>query len=142
MISPTMLKRLHNTPTSRLGDISWRIFLAILIFLSLLVCCLPFANAATYSPVGSNGTPTTTSCGTGNGSVVGTDAAGVITLGTVAVTACTLSFSATLSYTPVCTAVTGSAASVAFITSVSTSALVLGLTVTLPGGTVYYNCTK
>lgn len=110
--------------------------------LALLIVCSTLAEAATYSPVGSNGTPTTASCGTGNGSVVGTDAAGVITLGTVAVTACTLNFSATLSAAPVCTAVTGSAASVAFITSVSTSALVLGLTVTLPGGTVYYHCTK
>jgi hypothetical protein len=111
-----------------------RLLITALLLLPLL------CSAAMYESSGSDGTPNVTTCGSGSPSVSGTDQSGVITLGTVAVTACTLNFSTTLSAAPACIVVTGSSLSVAFITSTSTSQMVLGLTVSLPSGKVYYFC--
>lgn len=98
------------------------------------------AQAALYMPVGSDGTPgTPTSCGT-SPSVTGTDMAGTITLGSGVVTACTLPFSATLSAAPKCVVTSNSLTVSASITSISTSALVIGLSATLPGGLITYFC--
>jgi hypothetical protein len=111
-----------------------RLLLTVLLLLPLL------GNAAIYSPSGSDGTPTVNTCGTASFSVTGTDQAGVITLGTVAVTACTLAFSTTLPAAPACVVSSNSSTSFAFITSTSTSIMVLGLSVSLPGGKVNYFC--
>jgi hypothetical protein len=105
---------------------------AILIFAGL-------CNAATYSLVGSTGVPNVTACGAGP-SVSGTDQAGVITTGTGLVTACTLNFSAPMSATPFCIVTSNSTSVNVGITSVNTAAMVLGMSVTLPGGKIYYVC--
>lgn len=95
--------------------------------------------------VSSNGPATNvTSCGaTPNGSVVGDDKAGVITVGGTAPTACTLNFSTVhTGCTMVCNVTDNSLTISADISSLTTSALTLGFGVGgLAGGNVYYNCT-
>lgn len=83
------------------------------------------------------GTPIVSACGTTpNGSVVGNDGYGAITMGGGAVASCTLSFSATLSAIPVC--VVTSTLAVALPVTISTTALVV--TAVLTGGKLYYHC--
>jgi hypothetical protein len=103
-----------------------------------LFAALP-SHTANYHPVHSDGTPTVATCGT-SPSVAGTDGAGVITTGSGTVTACTLNFSATLGAAPSCIVTTNSATITPAITSVSTSALVLALSLTLTSGKIYYHC--
>lgn len=97
------------------------------------------SHAANYSASTSDGTPTVATCGT-SPSVAGTDGAGVITTGSGTVTACTLNFSATLGAAPSCILATSATTITPAITSVSTSALVIGLSLTLTSGKIYYHC--
>lgn len=81
-------------------------------------------------------------CGT-NPSVAGNDTNGVITLGTgLSVTACTMNFANAFpaGSTVSCTASSNSLLSVASVSSVSTTALSLGLSISLASGKVYYHC--
>ena len=108
--------------------------------LLLALLCLPqWCAAVNYEPVGSDGTPTVASCGS-SPSVAGTDMAGVITTGGGVVTACTLNFSATLSGAPACMVTTNATTLTIGITSISSSALVVGLSLTLTSGKIYYMC--
>jgi hypothetical protein len=83
--------------------------------------------------------PWVTSCGTGPG-VTGYDSAGTITVGSGVTTACTLNFATAWGNAPTCVITTNSTAVTSDITSVTTSALALGFSATLGGGTVYYHC--
>lgn len=88
--------------------------------------------------------PSVSSCGsTPNGSVIGDDKAGVITVGGTAPTACTLTFSMVhVGCTMVCNVTDNSLTISADISSLTTSALTLGFGVGgLAGGNVYYQCT-
>ena len=87
--------------------------------------------------------PTISSCGTTpNGSVVGDDSAGVITVGGTAPTACTLTFAVVhTGCTMVCNVNDNSLTITADISSLTTSALTLGFGVGgLAGGSVWYHC--
>lgn len=90
------------------------------------------------SHVVSSGTaPSLSSCGTGSPTVVGTDMAGTITLGTGSPTACTLNFSAPYANTPVCLCGVNGVTSCNPTTSSSTSIIfTLGVTET----TINYIC--
>jgi hypothetical protein len=105
----------------------------------VLVFVAMVAVGAMYSPSGSDASPSITSCGS-SPSVAGTDNMGVITAGTGLLTACTLNFSATLPYTPVCVVSTNAVTSIIGVTTISTSAMTIGLSVSLPGGKIYYHC--
>lgn len=109
-----------------------------LIALLLFIPTICFAQA--YSPVGSMGIPTVSSCGVAGASVDGTDQSGVITLGTVLVSSCILNFSHTLEDTPNCILTSNSVTSIAVLTARTTASVTIGLTVSLPGGKVYYFC--
>jgi hypothetical protein len=111
-----------------------KIFMAILLLAFAIA-----AGAATYSLVGSNGTPSVATCGT-SPSVAGTDHAGTITTGSGTVTACTLNFSGTLAVAPACVVSSASTAVTVGITSISSSALALGISLTLPSAKIYYIC--
>lgn len=115
-----------------------------LLALALVLCAaLVFAatgQTANYSHSTSDGTPTVATCGT-SPSVAGTDGAGIITTGSGTVTACTLNFSGTLAAAPSCILSTSATTITPAITSVSTSALVIGLSLTLTSGKIYYQCT-
>lgn len=92
----------------------------------------------------SNGpSPVISSCGSGpNGSVIGDDTQGVITVGGTAPTACTLTFQTVhTGCTMVCNVTDNSLTITADITSLTTSALTLGFGVGgLAGGNVWYRC--
>ena len=104
-----------------------------------LACLTAQARAQHYSPVGSIGSPSLGACGV-SPSVTGTDAAGIITIGTGIVTSCVLNFSTTLSATPSCIVITDSLAVTASIAAVTMSALTMGLSASLPGGKLHYHC--
>lgn len=109
-------------------------------FLLVLVLLWTTAlEAAVYSTVSSDGTPTIATCGT-SPSVAGTDGSGVITTGSGTVTACTLNFSTTLPVAPACNLTLSSTTITPAITSISTTALVIGLSLTLTSGKIYYQC--
>lgn len=101
-------------------------------------------SVSTNGFVTSNGpTPTISSCGsTPNGSVVGDDWAGVITVGGTAPTACTLTFSTIhTGCTMSCNVNDNSLTISADVSSITTTALTLGFGVGgLAGGTVWYEC--
>lgn len=86
--------------------------------------------------------PTISSCGsTPNGSVVGDDNEGTITIGGTAPTACTLSFSKTWGSVPTCTITDNSTTISDDISSISATQMVLGFGVGgLAGGSVWYRC--
>ena len=86
-----------------------------------------------------SGTPTVGTCGTGSGSVSGTDTTGTITTGAAA-TSCVLNYSTTLAFTPRCFAISSTAGSM-FVTSKSTSAVTFGIGTALTG-TFDYLCVQ
>jgi hypothetical protein len=108
--------------------------------LLLVLLLLPLiCDAAVYSLAGSDGTPTVSACGT-SASVDGTDSGGIISTGTGVVLSCTLNFSATLSTVPYCVISTGASALTTGISSITASALTIGLSLTLTSGKIYYMC--
>lgn len=86
------------------------------------------------------GTPAVSSCGTNPvlSSGAGNDR-GVITIGTGVVTACTLSFSATLAAAPTCV-ISSSNSAIGLGWSTSTTALTIAMSASLAGGAVSYMC--
>lgn len=85
-------------------------------------------------------TPTVSSCGT-NPSVTGDDNDGTITVGSgVAVTACTLTFASTWGATPVCLFDADSSTIGSGPTSKSATAVTIGFSAGLGGGSVEYHC--
>lgn len=96
------------------------------------------------SHVISSGTaPTVTSCGaTPNGSVDGTDFAGVITVGGGVVTSCKLVFSAPFGNgrTPVCVVVDNSTTVSASLGTITVTDATFNTSATLGGGLLYYIC--
>lgn len=85
--------------------------------------------------------PTISSCGsTPNGSVVGTDMGGAITIGGGVVTSCVMTFSKTWGVAPDCTVTDNSTSVNPSVTSASASSITIGLSATLGGGIVYYHC--
>ena len=93
------------------------------------------------SHVSSRGfTPSVSSCGS-SPSVAGDDTAGIITTGTGAPTACTLTFAVAYTYAPVCTPNTSSTSSNASMASApSTTAVTINLSSGLTSGKIYYYC--
>lgn len=77
--------------------------------------------------------------GATNGTVVGDDEGGTITTGT-AISSVILNFSKAYRNTPYCNVSDDSTASVADVSSISTSAVTFGLSVGLSGGHLYYSC--
>lgn len=87
-----------------------------------------------------SGTPTLGTCGSGPTlSSDSTDYAGTITVGTGVVTSCAVNFSATQATAPACV-VSPSLATVSAGVSTTTSALTVGLSLTLGGGKIFYHC--
>jgi len=85
--------------------------------------------------------PTISTCGTTpNGSVVGNDNAGTITVGGGAVTACTLTFANTWGASPVCVITDNSTATTGDISSISATAFTASFSVSVGGGTIWYRC--
>lgn len=84
--------------------------------------------------------PAVSSCGTGMPAATGTDNAGKITIGGGTVTACTLTFATAFASAPSCRIQTASSAITTQVTSVSTSALVIGFSADVGTATVYYSC--
>lgn len=88
----------------------------------------------------SSGTvPTMGACGT-SPSVIGTDNAGAITVGSGVVTSCTLNFAAAWGQTPVCVQTNNSTAVTGDISAISTTAVTFSFSATLGGGQIYYLC--
>src|SRR5882672_188474 len=86
-------------------------------------------------------TPVISSCGTTpNGSVVGNDNEGTITVGGGAVTACTLTFAKTWGVAPVCVITDNSTATTGDISSVSATAFTSSFSISIGGGTIWYRC--
>lgn len=83
--------------------------------------------------------PTATSCGT-DPSVVGTNLAGTITVGSGVTTACTLNFSAGYSADPSCVMTINTSAVTGGITSISSSSATFSFSATVGGGKIYYHC--
>lgn len=77
-----------------------------------------------------------------NGSVVGNDNAGIITVGGGVVTACTLTFNAAWNNIVICNVSDDSATISVGVTTASVSAITLGFGAALGGGKVYYQCTS
>lgn len=86
------------------------------------------------------GTPALSSCGTTPTLAAGsTDYAGTINVGSGVTTACTLSFSATMTNAPACIVSTSLTTVTAGVTT-STSAMTVGMSLTLGGGKISYVC--
>ncbi len=89
----------------------------------------------------SGGTPTVSACGSAPaGNVTGTDTAGTIAVGGGVVTSCQLNFSTTLSAAPPCVVSPWSTVIIGGPSSVTASALIVGLSASLGGGTITYFC--
>lgn len=89
----------------------------------------------------SGGAPTISSCGsTPNGSVVGNDNEGIITVGGGSVTSCTLTFFSTWGATPTCVITDNSTAITGDISAISATAFTTSFSLSLGGGTIYYRC--
>lgn len=85
--------------------------------------------------------PTISSCGsTPNGSVVGDDNRGTITIGGGSVTSCTLTFANTWGAIPVCVITDNSTTIPGDISSISATAFTTSFNLSLGGGTVWYQC--
>lgn len=85
--------------------------------------------------------PTISACGAvPNGSVVGNDKAGIITVGGGVVTACTLTFISSWSNIAICNLTDDNSAISVAVTTSSVSAITLGFGASLGGGKVYYRC--
>lgn len=84
-------------------------------------------------------TPTVSACGSGSPSVKGTDASGVITIGTGAVSSCKLTFQVPYESTNVIPIVNDSSSTDAVeVTSVSSSSITMTFASSLTGGSIYY----
>lgn len=90
----------------------------------------------------SGAAPTLSSCGTSvlDATTKSNDAAGEIDLAGTALTSCTINFAITKVTPPVCTVSDNTTASVADITSISTTQLVIGLSVGISTAKVWYQC--
>lgn len=89
--------------------------------------------------VSSGTTPNMGTCGT-SPSVVGTDGAAVITVGSGVVTSCTMNFANVWANPPVCVESDNSTAVTGDITTTTTSSITFGFSATLGGGTVNVIC--
>lgn len=89
--------------------------------------------------ISSGTTPSMGTCGT-SPSLVGTDNAGTITVGSGIVTSCTLNFANSFANTPVCTESDNSTAITGDISSLSASSITFSFSASLGGGTIYYIC--
>lgn len=83
------------------------------------------------------GTPTVSACGSGP-SVSGSDALGIITVGSGVVTSCTLSFSKTYPWAPTCVLTPNSVLAIGV--APTTSEFVASVLSTIGGGKIYYRC--
>lgn len=97
------------------------------------------AAAAQYEPAALLAAPTIGTCGT-TPSITGTGRAGVATVGTGTVTACTVTFNATLGVAPSCLATSSSATIHVGVTAVSATAFTVGFSASCPSCKVYYRC--
>lgn len=114
-------------------------FVGAVVFMALMgVAVYAAARQLSKTSGGDAGTPT--ACGTG-ATVTGTDQAGVITTGTGVVTSCTVPFSQTYGGAPVCVVSAGATALTAGIASITPSSFMVGLSLSLPSGKIYYHCT-
>lgn len=85
--------------------------------------------------------PTISVCGTTpNGSVVGDDNNGTITVGGGSVTACTLTFASTWGSSPTCQEADSSVTPTADISAISATAVTFGFSASIGGGTIWYHC--
>lgn len=89
--------------------------------------------------VSSGTTPSMGTCGS-NPSVIGTDAAAVITVGSGVVTSCTMNFANVWANPPVCVESDNSTAVTGDITTTTTSSITFGFSATLGGGQVNVLC--
>jgi hypothetical protein len=89
----------------------------------------------------SGSAPTLSVCGTSPSTATGAvDNAGTINVGSGVVTACTLTFAVAFTNAPACTLSDNSATVTGDVTSVSTTAVVFGLSATLGSGKIFYHC--
>lgn len=85
--------------------------------------------------------PSISSCGsTPNGSVVGDDNQGVISIGGGVVTSCTLTFANTWGITPTCVITDNSTTIPGDISNISATAFTTSFSASLGGGTAWYKC--
>lgn len=92
-------------------------------------------------PVTFGPTPTISACGTvPNGSVVGTDSGGTITVGGGVVTACTLTFAKTWGVSPNCVYSDNNTAISVAQNAISATAFTVNTSATLGGGLITYRC--
>lgn len=85
--------------------------------------------------------PTISSCGTTpNGSVVGDDNEGTITVGGGSVTSCTLTFAKTWGTTPICIITDNSTTSTGDVSAISATAFTTSFSLSVGGGTIWYRC--
>jgi hypothetical protein len=114
--------------------------------LRLLMVVLLVASAAWADviPTGRyGGTPALGACGTSPALTNAFDSGGTITIGTGVVTSCVLNFSSAGAFwtnTPQCIVHSRSGTILAFVSSLTSATLTIGLSASLPGGTVSYLC--
>lgn len=89
--------------------------------------------------ISSGTTPSMGTCGS-SPSVIGSDMAGVVTVGGGVVTSCTMNFASPFVNTPVCVESDNSTSVTADISSISSTSVTFGFSATLGGGTVQYIC--
>lgn len=89
--------------------------------------------------VSSGTVPSMGTCGI-SPAVVGTDTAGMITVGSGVVTSCALNFASPWANPPICVESDNSTSVTADVTSISTTVLTIGSSATFGGGTIWYIC--
>ncbi len=111
------------------------------IIVAFIILCLFYPIDAFSFPSTLGGGPATVAtCGT-TPSISGGDASGTLTIGTGAVTACTINFSHTYTGANIkCAVIPNSATAVALSWTTTTSAVSISLSVSLPGGILTYLC--
>lgn len=138
MIS-TMTSTSTNSGTNSTGDGQIRLVWPTSTTLYVNIASTSTFSLASAGHVTLGGfSPSVSSCGT-NPTVQGTDTAGVISVGSGATTACTLTFSVAYPIAPVCVA-NASINSVAFVNSVSVSSVVWNFSASVESDKVYYLC--
>lgn len=105
--------------------------------LLVVLWCVPGQGVAHIHATGP--APALSSCGTTPSAVTGNDRTGTFTVGTGVVTACTLTFAKAWTSAPNCFLASDTAATLT-ATAVSTTALTLGFSISLPGARIYYLC--
>lgn len=93
-------------------------------------------------PITSGPRPTISSCGTSSFGDSANNKNGLINLAGTALTACTVTFSPSWASAPDCTVSDNTTASVADITSISSSQIVFGLSVGITSAKIWYQCTQ